>query len=134
MSRFRQNTDEPSTADLDAIDAEWPLIAECTQSAPGGPRDGPDRSRAPGASLRDVMARMGHDSPRAALIYQHASAEADRGIADAIELDALDRKWEVDGPALLVKLRALTFSQEVALLEQIEAWWARSRQDHGQAT
>jgi integrase len=29
-------------------------------------------SRAPGASLRDVMARMGHDSPRAALIYQHA--------------------------------------------------------------
>jgi integrase len=42
-------------------------------------------SRAPGASLRDVMARMGHDSPRAALIYQHASAEADQGIADAIE-------------------------------------------------
>jgi hypothetical protein len=25
---------------------------------------------------------MGHDSPR---VYQHASAEADRGIADAIE-------------------------------------------------
>jgi len=42
-------------------------------------------SRAPGASLRDVMARMGHDSPRAALIYQHASAEADQGIASAIE-------------------------------------------------
>jgi hypothetical protein len=35
--------------------------------------------------LRDVMAQMGHDSPRAALIYQHASAEADRGIADAME-------------------------------------------------
>ena len=31
------------------------------------------------------MARMGHDSPRAALIYQHASAEADQGIASAIE-------------------------------------------------
>jgi hypothetical protein len=30
------------------------------------------------------MARMGHDSPRAALIYQHTSGEADRAIADAV--------------------------------------------------
>jgi integrase len=37
-----------------------------------------------GASLRDLMARMGHDSSRAALIYQHASSEADRRIADAV--------------------------------------------------
>jgi len=42
-------------------------------------------SRAPGASLRDIMARMGHDSPRAALIYQHASTEADQGIASAMD-------------------------------------------------
>jgi integrase len=42
-------------------------------------------SRAPGASLRDIMARMGHDSPRAALIYQHANREADQGIASAID-------------------------------------------------
>ncbi len=37
-----------------------------------------------GASLRDLMARMGHDNPRAALIYQHACAEADQGIANAV--------------------------------------------------
>jgi integrase len=42
-------------------------------------------SRAPGASLRDIMARMGHDSPRAALIYQHTNREADHGIADAMD-------------------------------------------------
>ena len=30
------------------------------------------------------MARMGHDSPDAALIYQHATAEADRAIAEAV--------------------------------------------------
>ena len=30
------------------------------------------------------MARMGHDSPRAALIYQHTNREADHGIADAM--------------------------------------------------
>jgi hypothetical protein len=30
------------------------------------------------------MARMGHDSPRAALIYQHTSTEADKAIAEAV--------------------------------------------------
>jgi hypothetical protein len=30
------------------------------------------------------MARMGHSTARAALIYQHASAERDRLIADAL--------------------------------------------------
>jgi hypothetical protein len=29
---------------------------------------------------------MGHDSPHAALIYQHASSGADRAIADALDL------------------------------------------------
>lgn len=37
-----------------------------------------------GASLADLKARMGHDSDRAALIYQHATREADRKIADAL--------------------------------------------------
>jgi integrase len=37
-----------------------------------------------GASLRDLMTRMGHDSPRAALIYQHASSAADERIALAL--------------------------------------------------
>ncbi|MFI6227175.1 tyrosine-type recombinase/integrase [Micromonospora echinospora] len=37
-----------------------------------------------GASTRELMARMGHDSSEAALIYQHATAEADRAIAQAV--------------------------------------------------
>ena len=37
-----------------------------------------------GTSLRNLMTRMGHDSPRAALIYQHVSTEADRAIAEAV--------------------------------------------------
>ena len=40
---------------------------------------------APGASLADLKARMGHDSARAAMIYQHATAAADRAIADALD-------------------------------------------------
>ena len=31
-----------------------------------------------GAALRDLMARMGHDSERAAMIYQHAACGADQ--------------------------------------------------------
>jgi integrase len=40
---------------------------------------------APGASLADLKARMGHDSARAAMIYQHATEEADQAIADALD-------------------------------------------------
>ena len=41
---------------------------------------------ASGASLRDLMNRMGHDSMNAAIIYQHATREADRVIADALDV------------------------------------------------
>ncbi|WP_049887593.1 tyrosine-type recombinase/integrase [Saccharopolyspora spinosa] len=42
---------------------------------------------AAGASTRELMHRMGHGSIRAALIYQHATSERDRVLAD--RLDAL---------------------------------------------
>jgi hypothetical protein len=34
--------------------------------------------------LADLMARMGHSSTRAALIYQHTAREQDKQIADAL--------------------------------------------------
>ncbi|MEU4228912.1 tyrosine-type recombinase/integrase [Nonomuraea sp. NPDC026600] len=37
-----------------------------------------------GASLRELMTRMGHSSTRAALIYQHATQERDQAIAQAL--------------------------------------------------
>lgn len=39
---------------------------------------------ATGASTKELMARMGHASPRAALIYQHATLERDHVIAKAL--------------------------------------------------
>ena len=39
----------------------------------------------PGARLRDLMARMGHDSERAAMIYQHEERGADQAITSAID-------------------------------------------------
>jgi integrase len=37
-----------------------------------------------GASTKDLMSRMGHDDMRAALIYQRATSQADRQIADRL--------------------------------------------------
>jgi integrase len=39
---------------------------------------------ATGATLAELMARIGHSSPRAALVYQHAAADRDRVIAEAL--------------------------------------------------
>lgn len=39
---------------------------------------------ATGATLADLMARLGHSTPAAALRYQHAAADRDRAIAEAL--------------------------------------------------
>jgi len=39
---------------------------------------------ATGATLADLMARLGHSTPAAAMVYQHAVAGRDRDIADAL--------------------------------------------------
>jgi len=39
---------------------------------------------ATGASLKELMARLGHSSTRAALIYQYASRDRDQAIARAL--------------------------------------------------
>lgn len=57
---------------------------------------------ASGAGLKDLMARMGHDSERAALIYQHQARGADRRIADAIDVHIQAERIkgdDEDGPA-----------------------------------
>jgi Phage integrase family len=37
-----------------------------------------------GATIKELMARLGHSSPRAAMIYQHATRERDKVIADEL--------------------------------------------------
>jgi integrase len=41
-----------------------------------------------GATLKDTMARLGHSSPRAALVYQHAASDRDHAIARALDAAA----------------------------------------------
>ncbi len=54
---------------------------------------------ASGAGLRDLMVRMGHDSERAALIYQHEARGADTTITNAIDahVDAERSRHDDDG-------------------------------------
>jgi integrase len=42
-------------------------------------------ARKPGVTTKEVMARGGHSSPRAALRYQHAAEELDEEIADFMD-------------------------------------------------
>jgi len=42
-------------------------------------------ARMPGVTTKELMARIGHASPRAALIYQHATKERDRAIASFLD-------------------------------------------------
>jgi hypothetical protein len=60
------------------------------------------------------------------------------GIEDSIELDGLDEKWSVDGQALVEKLRALDYPQQVAIADTAERYWAKfgtgtGAVDHGEA-
>ena len=51
-----------------------------------------------GAGLRDLMARMGHDSARAAMIYQHEARGADPGHQrDAIDEHVEDQERKDEG-------------------------------------
>lgn len=53
-------------------------------------------ARMPGITTKELMARIGHASPRAALIYQHATAERDRAIASFLD----DQIATVERPSL----------------------------------
>ena len=44
-------------------------------------------ARVTGVTTKELMSRIGHSSPRAALIYQHATAERDKRIADAMDAE-----------------------------------------------
>lgn len=47
-------------------------------------------------------------------------------VRDAIEIDGLDRKWDVDGQRLVEKLDALSPFERLALADAVEAWWERT--------
>jgi integrase len=61
-----------------------------------------------GVGLRDLMARMGHDSERAAIIYQHEARGADAAITNAIDahVESEQGKGDDDGDAVVAVVPA----------------------------
>ncbi|MBU1248825.1 MAG: type II toxin-antitoxin system ParD family antitoxin [Proteobacteria bacterium] len=45
-------------------------------------------------------------------------------VEDSIVLDGTDEKWEVDGPALITKLKALDRTGILAIVDKAERFWA----------
>lgn len=45
-------------------------------------------------------------------------------IADSLE-DGLAGKWEVDGEALVARLRKLSYMESLAIVDALERWWAQ---------
>lgn len=75
------------------LSAAWRSAVQCA-GAPDGLRLHDLRhhaatltARMPGVTTKELMARIGHASPRAALIYQHATAERDRAIAAFLDAE-----------------------------------------------
>lgn len=44
-------------------------------------------------------------------------------IADTIEYDRLDAKWDVDGDALMAKLGKLSYYDLLCIVDTVEHWW-----------
>ena len=44
-------------------------------------------------------------------------------VSDAIAQDALDARWNVDGPTLLTKLSDMSFCQLLAIVDSAERFW-----------
>jgi integrase len=74
-SNFRRRTWEPATRTVGVPGLRFHDLRHSAGTL----------SAVAGATTKELMARMGHSSPRAALIYQHATAERDGAIADALD-------------------------------------------------
>ena len=65
-----------------------------------------------------------HDPHYLGLITAEGGLEAEA--TDACLLNALDEKWQVNGPALVTKLRALSRETRETLVRGIAAIWERN--------
>lgn len=78
----------------------------------------PSLSEAEWKLINDACDGVIYDTTSARLLWA--------GIDDAIRLDGLADKWQVDGPVLVNKLRNLSAAQVLAVIDQAERFWAGS--------
>ncbi len=73
------------------------------------------------------------DSLNGVLHEPHTVSLLWAGVADSIELEELDKKWGVDGKALVEKLRAMDYWQALSLIDAVTRWW-NVQQNHEDRT
>lgn len=74
-------------------------------------------------SLTAAEAHLLADALNGTLWEPHTMRLLWAGVDDAIRLDGLAKKWQVDSGALVAKLRALTPGQTVAVIDAVERAW-----------
>jgi hypothetical protein len=79
-------------------------------------------------SLADLKARMGHDSVRAAMIYQHAAAEADQKIASTLDQRIGNTRYE---PRVDARDRGSTSAKDDPLLQAMATIGSPAILDNG---
>lgn len=50
-------------------------------------------------------------------------------VEDAIRLEALDQKWNIDGAALVARLRSLSYAEALAVVDAAERYWCSAEED-----
>lgn len=63
------------------------------------------------------------------IILDHANAEAQIPIevAEALRLNQLDAKWDVDGDALIEKLSKLSHAVAIEIADNVSKFWSNSQ-------
>lgn len=54
-------------------------------------------------------------------------------VQDTIILERLDKKWQVDGQALVEKLRNLNEIQALAIIDAVERFWAQDQSEDAES-
>ena len=72
------------------------------------------------------------DTVASAPVLAYSPREVVGSVADAIQLERADQRFDVDGAYLLRRLRGLSPMEITTLLDMIERWWViRTRDDGG---
>jgi hypothetical protein len=63
------------------------------------------------------------DAGNGILVEPHTAHLLWASVSDAIRLNGLDRKWDVDGAGLVERLRGLSYTQALAVSDAVERAW-----------
>lgn len=73
------------------------------------------------ALIFDALNGVWHDQP------QLAVSGLAHGIADAIAMDGLGDKWDVDGDTLVGRIEGMDAVEKLAVIDAAERWWSSDR-------